>query len=55
MPAIAHDRRPAADRTVITLDDDAYDAFLQALEAPPQVNKKLLKALRRPSSITWID
>ena len=37
------------ERTVIELDDEAYDAFLSALDAPAEPDKRLKERLtRRP-------
>jgi uncharacterized protein (DUF1778 family) len=44
-----------ADRALIGLDEDAATAFLEALDAPAEVNTRLLDALQRPVKVDWID
>jgi uncharacterized protein (DUF1778 family) len=38
-----------ADRTVFTLDEKQWDAFVKALDAPPRHNARLQRLFREPS------
>lgn len=42
-------QRALADRTVFTLDDDAWEAFIELLERPAQVNEGLVRLFSTPS------
>jgi uncharacterized protein (DUF1778 family) len=38
-----------ADRTVFTLDEEKWDAFVKALDAPPRRHSRLERLFREPS------
>ncbi len=38
-----------ADRTIFTLDDKAWQAFVEALDAPPRRHPRLERLFREPS------
>jgi uncharacterized protein (DUF1778 family) len=47
--AVARARDVLADRRVFLLDDEAWQAFQEALDRPPQPNPKLERLLTRSS------
>jgi uncharacterized protein (DUF1778 family) len=44
-----------ADRMVITLSPAAAATFIQALDRPAEVNRRLAAALNRPTAFSWLD
>jgi uncharacterized protein (DUF1778 family) len=53
--AAAHAASVLADRTLIELEPAAAEAFSRALRQPAEVNKRLVGALAKPRSFTWLD
>jgi uncharacterized protein (DUF1778 family) len=47
--ALSEAEERLADRRVFTLDADAWDAFVAALDAPPRHNERLARLFREPS------
>ena len=47
--ALSEAEERLADRTVFTLDEEQWEAFITALDAPPQRHPRLERLFREPS------
>lgn len=44
-----------AERTRISLNAASAKVFAEVMTAPAQVNDRLLEAMRRPTTVQWLD